>query len=330
MSVARQQEAVGSNYRTMRLIRSFEELVVQLVNNNEIAGVTHEYIGQEAVATGLCAAMGPEDVLTSTHRGHGHLLARGASTTGMLAELLGRETGLYRARGGSMHIADVSLGIFGANGMVGAGVPFCLGAASVPTASGPRVAVAFFGDGALNQGVLLESMNLAAAWKLPVIFCCENNGYAVTTSASSSTSGSPIERARGFGIPGFEVDGMDVDAVHRVAQTAVDAARAGEGPQFLDCKTYRFVGHHTAERTMNLTYREDSEIDRWRERDPLIVESRRLESVGLSASDIAALDSDVDAELASALAIAREGMPPDPSTALDFMYASPTALRWGI
>jgi pyruvate dehydrogenase E1 component alpha subunit len=214
--------------------------------------------------------------------------------------------------------------------MVGAGVPFCLGAASVPTASGPRVAVAFFGDGALNQGVLLESMNLAAAWKLPVIFCCENNGYAVTTSASSSTSGSPIERARGFGIPGFEADGMDVDAVHRVAQTAVDAARAGEGPQFLDCKTYRFVGHHTAERTMNLTYREDSEIDRWRERDPLIVESRRLESVGLSASDIAALDSDVDAELASALAIAREGMPPDPSTALDFMYASPTALRWGI
>ena len=290
MKEPRQHEAVGSNYRTMRLIRFFEELVVQLVNNNEIAGVTHEYIGQEAVATGVCAAMGRDDVLTSTHRGHGHLLARGASTTGMLAELLGRETGLNRARGGSMHIADVSLGIYGANGMVGAGVPFCLGAASVPTASGTRVAVAFFGDGALNQGVLLESMNLAAAWKLPVIFCCENNGYAVTTSASSSTSGSPIERARGFGIAGFEVDGMDVDAVQRVARTAVE----------------------------------------WRKRDPLIVESRRLESVGLNASDIAAIDADVAAELASALEIAREGMPPDPSTALDFMYASPTAMRWGI
>ncbi len=320
---------VGSNYRTMRLIRSFEELVVQLVNNNEIAGVTHEYIGQEAVATGVCAVMGPDDVLTSTHRGHGHLLARGASTAGMLAELLGRETGLNRARGGSMHIADVSLGIYGANGMVGAGVPFCLGAASVPTAVGPRVAVAFFGDGALNQGVLLESMNLAAAWGLPVIFCCENNGYAVTTSASSSTSTSPVERARGFGIPGVEVDGMNVDAVQRAARAAVDAARAGGGPQFLDCRCYRFVGHHTAEGTMNLTYREQSEIDTWRQRDPLLVEARRLQSVGLDEGDIARIDSDVEQELAVALEIARQGLAPDPSTALDFMYASPTAVRWG-
>lgn len=313
----------------MRLIRSFEELVVQLVNNNEIAGVTHEYIGQEAVATGVCAAMGPDDVLTSTHRGHGHLLARGASPTGMLAELLGRESGLNRARGGSMHIADVSLGIYGANGMVGAGVPFCLGAASVPTASGTRVAVAFFGDGALNQGVLLESMNLAAAWKLPVIFCCENNGYAVTTAASTSTSVSPVERASGFGIPAIEVDGMDVEAVQRVSEAAVDAARAGAGPQFLDCRCYRFVGHHTAERTMNLTYREDAEIDMWRERDPLVVEARRLQSIGLLASDIAGIDTAVDEALAHSLEVARQGTPPDPATALDFGYASPISTRWG-
>jgi pyruvate dehydrogenase E1 component alpha subunit len=194
---------------------------------------------------------------------------------------------------------------------------------------GPRVAVAFFGDGALNQGVLLESMNLAAAWGLPVIFCCENNGYAVTTSASSSTSTSPVERARGFGIPGVEVDGMNVDAVQRAARAAIDAARAGGGPQFLDCRCYRFVGHHTAEGTMNLTYREQSEIDTWRQRDPLLVEARRLQSVGLDEGDIARIDSDVEQELAVALEIARQGLAPDPSTALDFMYASPTAVRWG-
>ncbi len=313
----------------MQLIRQFEEMVVLLVNGNEIAGVTHEYIGQEAVAVGVCLALGDQDVLTSTHRGHGHLLARGASPTGMLGELLGRETGLNRGRGGSMHIADVALGIYGANGMVGGGVPFALGAASVQEQDDLRVAVAFFGDGALNQGVLLESMNLAAAWNLPVIFCCENNGYAVTTSSSDSMTVSPSERAEGFGLTAEEVDGMDVAAVAQAATVAVGRARRGEGPAFLDCRCYRFVGHHTAERTMNLTYRTQEEIDDWRSRDPLVVAARSLESAGVSPDEIGGIDDEVRRELEVALEHARQGSLPSPASALDFMYASPTPIRWG-
>lgn len=313
----------------MRTIRSFEELVVTLVNRNEIAGVTHEYIGQEAVAAGVCAALARNDVLTSTHRGHGHLLARGADPAAMLGELLGRESGLNRGRGGSMHIADVSLGVYGANGIVGAGVPFALGAASVPADDGPRVAVAFFGDGALNQGVLLECLNLAAVWKLPVVFCCENNGYAVTMASSRSTSVSPVVRAGGFGVPALEVDGMDVVAVKAAADQAVQWARDGNGPFFLDCRCYRFVGHHTAESTMQLTYRTDEEISRWRLRDPLLVESERLLDAGVPSEHLMEIDDLVAALLQQALDAAREAPRPDPSSALDFMYASPTSVRWG-
>jgi TPP-dependent pyruvate/acetoin dehydrogenase alpha subunit len=313
----------------MRLIRQFEELVVQLVNSNEIAGVTHEYIGQEAVAVGMCQALAERDVLTSTHRGHGHLLARGAAPEGMLAELLGRETGLNRGHGGSMHIADVSLGIYGANGMVGGGVPFALGAASVQDDDEVRVAVAFFGDGALNQGVLLESMNLAAAWKLPVVFCCENNGYAVTTKSSDSMRVSPRERAEGFGLTALEVDGMDVAAVAEAAAWAVERARRGEGPTFLDCRCYRFVGHHTAERTMNLTYRTQDEIDTWRDRDPLDVAARLLVTDGVSVDVISQMDDDVRGELSRALEEARQGRQADGESALRFMYASPIPTRWG-
>src|SRR5262249_16504068 len=167
-------------YRTMLTIRRFEERIVELVNANEIAGVTHEYVGQEAVATGICAALGPDDVITSTHRGHGHLIAKGADVRRMMAELLGRVEGLNRARGGSMHIADFALGIYGANGIVAAGAPIAAGAAWAAMVGGSdRVAVAFFGDGGVNQGVLHETMNLASLWRLPLIFACENNGYAV-------------------------------------------------------------------------------------------------------------------------------------------------------
>jgi pyruvate dehydrogenase E1 component alpha subunit len=316
-------------YRTMRLIRQFEELVVQLVNSNEIAGVTHEYIGQEAVAVGMCQALAERDVLTSTHRGHGHLLARGAAPVGMLAELLGRETGLNRGHGGSMHIADVGLGIYGANGMVGGGVPFALGAASVQDQDNIRVAVAFFGDGALNQGVLLESMNLAAAWNLPVIFCCENNGYAVTTRSSDSMTVTPRERAEGFGLVSAEVDGMDVSAVADAAAWAIARARQGDGPTFLDCRCYRFVGHHTAERTMNLTYRSEDEINSWRDRDPLDIAARSLMAEGAGREVISGIDDDVQAELAQALEEARQGSKPDGESALRFMYASPITTRWG-
>jgi len=320
-------------YRTMRMIRSFEEAVVKMVNTNEIPGVTHEYIGQEAVATGMCSALTAEDVLTSTHRGHGHLIARGADPGRMFAELMAREDGLNHGRGGSMHVADVSLGIYGANGIVGAGVPFAAGAASVPGPAGPRVSVAFFGDGALNQGTLLETFNLAAAWELPMVFCCENNGYAVTTPASKSSKVTPLERAAGFGLAARSVDGMDVEAVAEAARWAVDHARSGAGPVFLDCRCYRFVGHNTGEHTLGLSYRTTQEIDDWKLKDPLISTALLLvENHGLGKEDVDAIDDSVSAELAAATDFARESAHPSPGSAMDFMYATPTlttATRWG-
>jgi pyruvate dehydrogenase E1 component alpha subunit len=311
-------------YERMRVIRRFEETVVTLVNDNEIAGVTHEYVGQEAVAVGICGVLGADDVLTSTHRGHGHLIARGASVGAMFAELMGRVGGVNKGRGGSMHAADVSLGIFGANGMVGAGAAWAAGAAGTRLADGSRrVAVAFFGDGALNQGVLLETMNLASAWKLPVVFACENNGYAVSTSSASTTAGSPVERAAGFGIVAREVDGMDVVAVRDAATAAVETARAG-APVFLDLRCYRFVGHHTAERTMNLGYRTDEEIDTWRRRDPLTVAAEALRALTPEADRLLAeRDEAVEARIADGLEFARASPRPDPSTATDYAYASP-------
>lgn len=311
-------------YERMLLIRRFEETVVTLVNDNEIAGVTHEYVGQEAVAVGMCSELGPDDVLTSTHRGHGHLIARGASVGRMFAELMGRVDGVNRGRGGSMHAADVSLGIYGANGMVGAGAPWAAGAAATPLPDGSRrVAVAFFGDGALNQGVLLETMNLAATWKLPVVFVCENNGYAVSTPISASTSVSPVTRATGFGIPAREVDGMDVVAMRDAAAWAVEIAKSG-APAFLDARCYRFFGHHTAERTMNLGYRTDQEIDIWRSRDPLDNARRVLRELAPDGERlIAATDASVEDQIAAGLEFARASAIPDPSTALDYAYASP-------
>lgn len=320
-------------YRTMRMIRSFEEAVVKMVNTNEIPGVTHEYIGQEAVATGMCSALTAEDVLTSTHRGHGHLIARGADPGRMFAELMARDGGLNRGRGGSMHVADVSLGIYGANGIVGAGAPFAAGAASIPGSSGPRVSVAFFGDGALNQGTLLETFNLAAAWDLPMVFCCENNGYAVTTPASKSSKVTPLERATGFGLAARSVDGMNVEAVADAAVWAVDHARSGAGPVFLDCRCYRFVGHNTGEHTLGVNYRTTQEIDDWKLKDPLISTALRLvEDHGLGKEDIDAIDESVAEEIASATDFARQSPHPSPSSAVDFMYATTTlttATRWG-
>jgi len=313
-------------YRTMRTIRRFEEQIVDLVNTNEIAGVTHEYIGQEAVATGVCAALRDDDVITSTHRGHGHVIAKGAEVRRMMAELLGRTTGLNHARGGSMHIADVSLGIYGANGIVAAGAPIAAGAAWAGVQAGSdRVAVCFFGDGAVNQGVLHETMNMAGIWNLPVLFVCENNGYAVSFSHEEATAGSLVERAAAYGMAAERVDGMDAEAVLAAAGEAVARARSGGGPAFLECETYRFVGHHTAEATMGLGYRTDEEVERWRERDPLAVLAARM-----GAAEVAALDAEVEALLEEALAFARESPRPEVSSARDFVYASGLTPREGV
>jgi acetoin:2,6-dichlorophenolindophenol oxidoreductase subunit alpha len=313
-------------YRTMRLIRRFEERVVELVNANEIAGVTHEYVGQEAVATGVCAALRTDDVITSTHRGHGHVIAKGADVRGMMAELLGRTTGLNRGRGGSMHIADVSLGILGANGIVAAGSPFAAGAAWAFRQDGSdRVAVTFFGDGGINQGVLLETINLAAIWKLPVVFVCENNGYAVTMASARATAGSIVERAAAYGIASSSVDGMDAELVLEAASEAVARARRGDGPRFLECVTYRFVGHHTAERTMRLGYRTDDEIAEWRLRDPVELGGSRLDSKTREQIDL-----EVERLLDDAVDFARASPHPSADEALDFVYASGPPPRAGV
>jgi acetoin:2,6-dichlorophenolindophenol oxidoreductase subunit alpha len=315
----------AGRYRAMRLIRGFEEQALDLVKSGVIVGGIHPYIGQEAVAVGVCAALRRDDRITSTHRGHGHVLAKGADPRRMLAELAGRATGLNRGRGGSMHAADLTLGILGANGIVGAGAPIAVGAAWAARRAGEdRVAVTFFGDGALNQGVLLESLNLAAIWRLPVLFVCENNGYATTLPASFAVAGSALGRAEAFGIPAAAVDGMDAEAVLAAATAATGRARAGDGPSFIECRTYRFEGHHTMERQMRLGYRSPEEIETWRARDPLV------RAAALLADDErAAIDAQVTALLAEALEFALAAPVPDPAGASDYLYASGLRPRAG-
>ena len=310
-----------SFYRTMRLIRRFEERVVELVNRDEIPGVTHEYVGQEAVATGVCAALRPDDVITSTHRGHGHILAKGGDPRRMMAELMGKATGYNRGRGGSMHIADLSLGIYGANGIVGAGAPIACGAAlAAKLERSQRVAVAFFGDGGMNQGVVHEALNLAAIWRLPVVFVCENNGYAISAPISEMAVVERLaDRAAAYGMPGKPVDGMDVLAVHAAACEAVERARTGAGPTLLECRTYRFVGHFTAEKARGIKYRSDEEIARWRERDPLLTYPQWLRKQGIG--DPAAVEAEVEVLLDEAVAFARQSAFPEAEDALDGMYA---------
>lgn len=223
--VGRGADAAGL-YRTVRTIRRFEETVEELTSANEIPGTVHLYIGQEAVAAGVSAALAPGDLVTSTHRGHGHVIAKGAALGPMLAELMGRTNGLNRGRGGSMHVADLSLGVLGANGIVAGGIPFALGATWAAAQDGDnRVAATFFGDGGLAQGLLHECMNWAALWQLPVIFVCEDNGYAVSLPVSASAAGSPVVRAQSYGMAAQEVDGMDAEKAYAAACTAVERAR---------------------------------------------------------------------------------------------------------
>jgi acetoin:2,6-dichlorophenolindophenol oxidoreductase subunit alpha len=313
-TMSRTDEDLLELTRTVVTIREFELKVRELVAANEIAGVTHEYIGQEGVAAGVCHALTPHDYITSTHRGHGHSIAKGASLTGMFAELLGRDTGLNKGRGGSMHVASVANGVLGANGIVGAGVPFALGAAwSAKMRGSDAVAVAFFGDGGSNQGVTLESMNLAALWKLPVLFACENNQYAVSMRSGDAIAGDLLTRARGFGLSAAECDGMSPEQVLKTVREVLPSIRAGE-PSFVEFQTYRFVGHHTAER---LTYREDSEVEVWRSRDPVQQLARAL---GTDRFD--GIKAKVRLDIDEALSRARQGPVPAPETARNFMYAT--------
>jgi TPP-dependent pyruvate/acetoin dehydrogenase alpha subunit len=313
-------------YQTMRLIRRFEERALELVASGEIVGGIHPYIGEEAVATGVCAALRIDDVIASTHRGHGHVLAKGADPGRMMAELFGRTTGLNRGRGGSMHAADTSVGILGANAIVGANAAIIAGAAwAARQEGGGRVAVSFFGDGALNQGVLLEALNLAALWRLPAVFVCENNGYATTMPTRDGVAGTAVGRAAAFGIPAESVDGMDVDAVVVASSAAVARARADRGPTLLEFLTYRFDCHHTVERVLRVDYRTAAEIEAWRRRDPL-----EIQGVRIDAAERARIDARVEETIADAVEFARSSPRPHPADALDHLYASGLRPRAGI
>src|SRR5215469_11505633 len=273
-------------YRRMLLIRHFEERVDELYRAAKMPGLAHLYIGEEAVAVGVCTALRDDDYITSTHRGHGHCLAKGASVDRMFAELLGKEAGYCRGKGGSMHIADQERGNLGANAIVGGSAGIATGAAMSASRRGSgQVAVCFFGDGALGQGLLYETMNMASLWRLPVIYVCENNLYNEYTHYLETTAGDLMARPRAFGIETAEVDGQDVMAVQAAAAAAVARARAGQGPSFLLCHTYRHRGHHVGDVDRSY-YRSREEEDSWlRDRDPIALLAARLTQCGAARPD---------------------------------------------
>ena len=310
-------------YRRMRRLRRFEMRAAELVADGEIKGPVHEYIGEEAVAVGVCAALRADDVITSTHRGHGHILAKGGAPDRMFAELLGRDSGYNRGRGGSMHIADFALGIYGANGIVGAGAPMACGAAHTFNIRGEdRVAVPFFGDGAMNQGVLLESFNLAVILRLPVIFACENNEFAISSPIAEMLGGQLVRRAEGFGLSARSVDGMDVRGVHAATAAAVERARAGDGPTFLEFQTARYSVHNISTGARMRESRSEELLAQARERDPVERLARELtRGGGWGPGGREAIDGEIEREIEGAIGFARNSPRPRPESVLDFMYA---------
>jgi 2-oxoisovalerate dehydrogenase E1 component len=304
-------------YRRMLVIRGFEERVSALYRDGEVHGFVHLSIGQEAAAVGACWPLGRHDVITSTHRGHGHVLAKGLEPPAMFAELMGKEEGSNRGRGGSMHMADPQFGIFGANGIVAAGLPIAAGAATAAQLRGNgSVAVAFFGDGAVAAGAFHEAVNLAAVWRLPVVFFCENNGYAEFSPAPTQHAAPLERRAAGYGVDYRAVDGNDVVATASVMGGVVSAVRAGGGPAIVEATTYRRHGHYEGDPER---YRSAEEVQEWEERDPLLLHARRLRSAGVSDDAIAALEAAVSRDLDAAVEEARRGTAPAASSLHDFV-----------
>src|SRR6516225_7252351 len=312
-------------YRAMTRIRSFEARVRDLATANEIPGFVHVSIGEEASAAGICAALRQTDRITSTHRGHGHLIAKGGKLAEMMAEIYGKRTGYCKGKGGSMHIVDFALGILGANGIVGAGLPIATGSAlAAVIAKRNDVTACFFGDGASNEGTFHESLNLAAVWKLPVVYVCENNGFGEFTPMQTVTAVKDIAvRAQAYGIPGFIVDGNDVLEVYQYASDAVTRARAGEGPTLLECKTYRWEGHVVGEAAFlgEEAYRKKTEIEEWKRKCPIIRFQRWcLEGGKISEPELKKIVAETEQELDEAIAFARASELPDVSEVTDDVY----------
>jgi TPP-dependent pyruvate/acetoin dehydrogenase alpha subunit len=308
-------------FARMCLVRAFEQRVSSLYRAGEIPGFIHTSLGQEAVAVGVCAALRDDDWIATTHRGHGHCLAKGADVDGAMAELFGKATGLCKGKGGSMHIADPRKGILGANAIVGASLPLATGAALSSRLLGrAAVTVAFFGDGAANQGSFHESVNLAAIWELPVLFVCENNGYAeFTDSRRMSRRESVAALGPAYGVRSAAVDGNDVEAVLTAAQDAVDACRSGDGPVLLEAETYRWQGHYEGDPQ---NYKPVEEADAWLARDPLLLARSRIESQNLSSADqLDEILREVEGRVARAEEFARTSPFPAPEEILTDVHA---------
>lgn len=315
-------ETLREIHRRMVRIRHFEETAGKMMEDGKIPGALHLYVGQEAVAAGIMVHLDAGDQITSTHRGHGHLIAKGGDFDRMFAELFGRATGYCHGKGGSMHICDMELGMLGANGIVGGGPPIAVGAAFTNQfkANG-AVAVTFFGDGASNEGSVHEAANMAGLYKLPIVFVCENNGYGeYTAQANHQAIVDVADRAAGYGMPGVVVDGMDAIAVYEAAGEAIGRARDGGGPTLLECKTYRYYDH-VGVRGMGLSYRADEEVEQWKRRDPIdLFEGRLIDQGIMSKEDVAAVHDQVHEQIAAAIEYANSSPMPDPATLLDDVY----------
>jgi pyruvate dehydrogenase E1 component alpha subunit len=309
-------------HRRMVRIRLFEEAAGKLAEAAKLPGFLHLYVGQEAVAAGVCATLSDQDQITSTHRGHGHLVAKGGQFNEMMAELMGKATGYCKGKGGSMHISNLDVGMLGANGIVGAGTPIAVGAGFANKYKGNgNVAVPFFGDGSTNIGAFHEAANMACALKLPVVFVCENNEYGEFTARDKTMAITDIvDRAAGYGMPGVIVDGMDVVAIHEAATEAVNRARRGDGPSLIEAKTYRFYNHHGIQ-NLGLKYRTDDEVEAWRTRDPIFTFEARLIEMGTATrDDIDGVWAELRADIDTAIEFAENSPVPTPEQLLVDVY----------
>ena len=315
------KEKLIGMYETLLTIRAFESKAVDLFADNKLPGFVHLYLGEEAVATGVCANLADKDFITSTHRGHGHLLAKGGKVDLMMAELFGKATGYCKGKGGSMHIADVDLGILGANGIVGAGQPIAAGAAfACKYKKSDAVVVCFFGDGASNRGTLHESINMASIWQLPVVYVCENNLYGISNCQRNHMVVNDVaDRAGAYGIPGVVVDGNDVMAVTEAAAEAIARARRGEGPSLIECKTWRWRGHFEGDPG---AYKDSAEQAEWLQKDPIPRFARKLTELKYATQEeLEQIKAKVDRQIEAAVEFANTSPDPSPEDALTDVYA---------
>lgn len=315
------KEMLLGMYEKMLRIRKFEVRLTEYFTKGMLYGNIHTSIGQEAVPVGVCEALEKDDLMTSTHRGHGHSLAKGAKSDIMMAELFGKKTGYCGGKGGSMHVTDVSLGILGSNGIVGAGIPIATGSGLASKIRGTKeVTVAFFGDSASNQGTFHESINMAAAWKLPVIYLCENNNYGVSVNIHTVTNTDTIaERAKAYNIPGVTVDGNDPLAVYEAVSEAVKRAREGKGPSIVECMTWRMRGHYEGDPA---AYRPKEVTEEWGKKDPIDNFRKYLLKHGIEESEVVSVEQAIEKEIEDAVQFALDSPLPDPREVTDNVYAN--------